>query len=208
MSTILRKAIPGDEYAFVAIKDQLPLTMSDGTTSTGGFLLGTNAATYREYINSSYCLVAEQAGQPIGFGIIFPDEVLRSSDIWQRRHTASWNIELSAYENRSLCYFEQFAFVTGHKRTAVLLAYNIARWAFGMGHQVMFTTTVNKPIRNLAAIPFINAADGCHAGNIDETYPVIGHINSDIYMLEAEQFYINAAKHPLYPFVQANTFDF
>lgn len=205
MKTKLRSARPDDADAFIAIKEQLPLTLSNGDTTTGGFLLGTTAETYREYIGNSYCLAAEENEKVIGFGIIFPDEVLRASDVWMRRDTATWHIDLDQYEKQSLCYFEQFAFLQGHKRAAVALAYHIANMAFGMGHTAMFTTTVNKPVLNLAAIPFINAANGCKAGNIDETYPIIGHINSDIYVLDAAMFYQQAAVHPLLPFVKMHT---
>lgn len=207
MKTLLRKAVAADAAAFVNIKNQLPLTMSDGSISTGGFLLGTNENIYREYIDSSYCLVAETGNEVTGFGIIFPDHVLRSSDIWLRRNSASWFVDLAAYELQNLCYFEQFAFLPGHRRTAIALAYNITRWAFTSGHNTLFTTTVNKPIRNLAAVPFINAAGGIKAGNIDEIYPVVGHINSDIYLLHAADFYNRAQCHPLYPFLAANTID-
>lgn len=207
MNTTLRKAVPGDEHAFVKIKQQLPLTMTDGTTSTGGFLLGTDEETYLEYINSCICLVAETAQEVVGFGIIFPDHVLRASDIWQRRHSAQWYVDLEKYESQQLGYFEQFAFLRGNKRSAVLLAYNITRHAYLSGCETIFTTTVNKPILNLAAIPFIGAANGIKAGNIDEEYPLIGQINSDIYLVTAADFFCKAKAHPLYPFCAENTID-
>lgn len=175
--------------------------MADGSTSTGGFLLGTNEDTYRQYIDTCYCAVAEHNDNVAGFAIIFPDDVVRRSDVWTRRHSATWHIPLHEYEDHSLCYFEQFAFLPGHRRTAVALAYNITRHAFAMGHHTMFATTVNKPVRNLAAVPFIKAVNGIHAGNIDETYPVIGHINSDIYMLQAQTFSHGVQAHPLRSFL-------
>jgi hypothetical protein len=143
----------------------------------------------------------------VGFGIIFPDAVLRGSDIWVRRHTAAWGVDLGYYEPQRLCYFEQFAFLSGYKRSAVALAYNLVKGAFNAGAQTLFTTTVNKPILNLAAIPFINAVDGIKAGNIDETYPVFGHINSDIYLVDAGVFFEKVRAHPLYEFCEANTID-
>lgn len=208
MNTLLRRAAPGDERAFIEIKKQLPLRMSDCSSTTGGFLLGTDEETYREYISTSHCLVCESEGRVVGFGILFPDEVLRGSDIWVRRHTATWAVELAHYEPRRLCYFEQFAFLGGYKRSAVALAYNLVKGAFDRGAQTLFTTTVNKPILNLAAIPFINAVDGIKAGNIDETYPILGHINSDIYLVDGSTFYAKTKTHPLYDFCCANTIDF
>lgn len=81
--------------------------------------------------------------------------MLRQSDVWLRGHSATWYIDLAAYEPQQLGYFEQFAFLQGHKRAAVALAYNITKWAFGIGHEKLFATTVNEPVRNLAAIPFV-----------------------------------------------------
>ncbi len=207
MKIKLRKALPTDADAFVYIKEQLPLTLTDGSSTKGGFLLGTNKETYIEYITNSYCLIAEDNDLVVGFGIVLPDHILRASDIWIRRAEATWNIGLEVYESKYLCYFEQFAFLPGYKRAAITLAYHIVKRAFGEGHEVMFTTTVNKPILNLAAIPFINAANGIKAGNINETYPIIGHINSDIYLLEATTFYRQSQAHPLYPFVNRYTID-
>jgi hypothetical protein len=205
MDIQLRRAVPGDEQAFISIKRQLPLVMADGGTTSGGFLLGTDVATYREYIDDSYCLVAECHGAVVGFGIMFPDMVLRTSDIWVRRHSASWYIDLARYENQQLCYFEQFAFLRGHRRSAVALAYNLVKWGFDSGATTLFTTTVNKPILNLAPLPFIRAVAGVHAGNIDEVYPMVGHINSDIYMVDGSTYFERVSAHPLYSFLVANT---
>jgi len=196
----LRKARPDDATAMVAIKDQLPLTLSDGSTSTGGFLLGTDEATYRSYINTSWCLVAEHEEQVIGFGIMLPDAVLRSSDIWLRRNEAAWREDIAAYEQQQLCYFEQFAFLPGHRRAAIALAYRLTSWAYDAGSETLFTTTVHKPVRNLAAVPFIYAAGGHKAGSIDEIYPLVGQILSDIYVIPAAAFRASVATHPLCTF--------
>ena len=200
----IRKASPEDATAFVAIKEQLPLTLSDGSTSKGGFLLGTDEAAYIEYIQSSWCMVAENDNGIVGFGIILPDSVLRASDIWIRRQEASWCIDLALYEQQTLCYFEQIAFLRGHRRTAIALAYHLTKEAYDAGSQTLFTTTVRKPVLNLAAVPFVFAAGGSLAGNIDETYPLVGHILSDIYLVPATSFYLHAALHPLYSFFEAS----
>lgn len=200
----IRKARPDDAPAFVAIKEQLPLTLCDGSQSKGGFLLGTDAVTYASYIGSSWCLVAETGGKVVGFGIIFPDAVLRSSDIWHRRATARWTVDLNEYEPHTLCYFEQLAFLNGYRRTAIALAYHLTMLAYAQGSEYLFTTTVRQPVLNLAAIPFINAAGGIKAGSIDEEYPVVGRILSDIYVVSAAVCSRNAAAHPLFPFFHAS----
>ena len=200
----LRRAVPGDELAFLYIKSQLPLVGAD-KTSTGGFLLGTDAQTYLRYIQTAHCLVSEFEGRIVGFGIILPDSLLRASDVWVRRYSANWDIDLPTYENQVLCYFEQFAFLKGHKRSAVALAYNLVKQAFEQGAEYLFTTTVNKPVLNLAAIPFIKAVKGIRGGTIDETYPLVGPINSDIWIVSARTYEEQVQAHPLYPFLVANT---
>jgi hypothetical protein len=199
MSAIIRRAVPEDAAAFVQIKDQLPLTLTDGGSTKGGFLLGTDLKTYRHYIKNAYCLVATTEQKLVGFGILLPDCLLRESEVWKKRRRATWYVDLPVYEKQNLCYFEQLAFLPGHRKTVLKLSYNLIRWAFEEGHQTLFTTTVNKPVLNLAAIPFIKAAGGIHAGNIDEVYPRIGAINSDIYLMASGVFFQKAEAHPLYP---------
>jgi len=205
MSTIIRKAMLEDAAAFVQIKGQLPLTLTDGSSTKGGFLLGTDLKTYRNYIKNAYCLVATTEQSLVGFGILLPDRLLRESEVWKKRRHAAWYIDLSFYEKQNLCYFEQLAFLPGHRKTVIKLSYNLVKWAFEEGHQTLFATTVNKPVLNLAAIPFIKAAGGIHAGNIDEVYPHIGPINSDIYLMASREFFQKAEAHPLYPLFKETT---
>lgn len=204
MKSRIRIAELQDAAAFVAIKDQLPIQRTDGSTTTGGFLLGTDLNTYEYYIENAFCLVAEVNNVIVGFGIIFPDEMLRSSDVWLRRKQADWFIDLAFWEDKKLCYFEQLAFLPGHKKQVILLAYNLVKWVFDLGYETLFTTTVKEPVLNLAAIPFINAVDGIKAGSIQEVYPKIGLINSDIYLIDSEAFDRKTKIHNLYPFFQNN----
>ena len=208
MNSLLRRAKKEDAPSFIDIKNQLPITRTDGTTTTGGFLLGTDLKTYEQYIETCFCLVAEVNHQIVGFGIIFDDKMLRQSDIWQRRGVAQWSIDLKQYESGRLCYFEQLAFLEGHKRLVIQLAYNLVKWAFEKNHSVLFTTTVNKPITNLAAVPFIHAVAGIKAGNIDEVYPSVGPINSDIYIIKREEFYEKMASSVLASYLMLHTFTF
>lgn len=185
---ILRRARPADAHSFFHLKERLPIPADSSETSKGGFLLGTTVDQYTTYINDAHCIVAEDGGEVIGFGIIIPDEMLRKTDIWTKRHNVDWNIPLETYERVRLSYFEQLAFLPNRRRLAVQLAYNLVKEVFNNNTQALFTTTVNKPIKNLAAIPFIKAANGIHAGNIDEYYPVVGAINSDIYIIDRSSF--------------------
>jgi hypothetical protein len=205
MKSLIRKAAIPDAESIVEIKNLLPFTGVDGTTSTGGFLLGTDAATYRHYIENAFCLVAEVDDKVVGFGIIFTYDMLRQSDVWQRRQLANWNIDLTQYEEKKLGYFEQLAALPGYRKLIVRLAYNLALWVFDSGYDALFTTTVKEPIVNLAAIPFILAVKGIKAGNIDEVYPMIGPIKSDIYLIEYEMFYAESKAHRLFPFLKQHT---
>lgn len=205
MKSRIRIAESRDASSFVAIKDQLPIERSDGSTTTGGFLLGTDLATYQFYIENAFCLVAECDDEIVGFGIIFSDIMLRNSDVWLRRKQANWFINLSDWEDNKLCYFDQLAFLPGHKKLVILLAYNLVKWVFDLGYETLFTTTVKEPVLNLAAIPFINAVDGILAGNIAEIYPKIGLINSDIYLIEANSYDWKTKTHNLYSFFQKNS---
>ena len=90
MSTIIRRAVPEDAATFVQIKDQLPLKLSDGSSTKGGFLLGTDLKTYRDYIQNAYCLVAATEQGVVGFGILLPDHLLRESEVWKKRRSAAW----------------------------------------------------------------------------------------------------------------------
>lgn len=205
MSITIRKAIAGDEAAMLHIKNALPLKTADGKTVRGGFLLGTDEATYRQYIEDAICFVAEDDGRVVGFAIIFPDAMVRTSDVWARRGEATWHIDIEDWESKQLAYFEQFAFLPGYRRVAVVLAYNIIRHVFDAGADALFTTTVHEPVINLAPLPFIAAACGIKAGNINEVYPLVGHINSDIYLIEPDGFSIGVAQHALHSFFEANT---
>lgn len=202
MKTRIRKGVPADAAAFVAIKEHLPFSGTAGTATQGGFLLGTDEQTYAIYIANSFCLVAEIEGQVVGFGIAFDDAMLRQSDVWQRRDQVQWTIDITSFENRCLGYFEQLAFLKGHSRLALQLAYNLTKWVFDTGVSAIFTTTVREPVKNLAAVPYILGVGGVIAGSIDETYPGVGRIKSDIYLMEASTFKEHIRTHPLRGFLK------
>jgi hypothetical protein len=204
MKTLIRKARPEDAAAFMAIKAQLPMPQAENQTQQGGFLLGTDEETYRTYILHGQCLVAESAGALVGFGICFPDALVRASEIWQRRDAAQWYIDPASFEQNKLGYIEQMAFLPGHRKAVIALAYNLICWALESGAEVLFTTTVRKPVLNLAAVPLILAGGGQRVGTIDEVYPVVGPIVSDIYLLRAGDFWTHTRSHPLYSYFEGS----
>ena len=204
MNIEIRKATLEDAADFLRIKDRLPLTYTDGRTTTGGFLLGTDLDTYRRYIAEDLCLVGTQGETVVGFGIMLRDESLKASEVWEKRHQATWNLSIAQFEHQPLCYFEQLAFLPGHGRLVIKLAYNLCCWAFELGHAYLFTTTVRAPVVNLAAVPYILKASGRKVGNIDEVYPRIGPINSDLYLIERKGFYTATTSSKLAPFLKAS----
>lgn len=200
MKIKIRYAKPEDAFAMVEIKNQLSFKNVNGTTTTGGFLLGTSLLTYQDYITNDYCLVAENDNQIIGFGIILKNATLQQSDIWTKRHAAHWEINITKYESTNVCYFEQLAFLSGYTRVVIRLCYQLLQLAFNT-HDYLFTTTVSSPILNLAAIPFIEKAGGRKIGRIDEVYVEIGPILSDIYLIEKDIYFKRLEHSNLKPFL-------
>ena len=201
----IRRAIPNDAFSFLEIKEKMPMPSSMPSTLRGGFLLGTNLATYIHFIQNDHCLVCEKDGTITGFGICFADESFRKSTVWKRRHNAKWLIDVSWIESKRLCYFEQLAFLKGEKKSILILVYNLVNLLFAEGHDALITTTVLYPVENRSALPFLLAAGGSLAGIIEENYPVIGNITSSIYILEKHTFYKNLNRHRLGNFLKKNT---
>lgn len=198
---IIRVAVEQDANQFINIKNQLSFKNVNGTSTKGGFLLGTDIESYQNYIRNDIVLVAEINGKVVGFGIVLKDETVKKSTIWQKRHHAKWTMDIDKYDNQSLCYFEQLAFMPGHSRLVVHLCFQIVLIAF-KNHSTMFTTTVYHPIINLAAVPYILKAGGTKIGNINEDYPIIGCIVSDIYKIEKWGFEEQILLAPKYDFLK------
>lgn len=204
MSNYIRVARKEDAKYFIEIKNQLAFENTTGTNSNGGFLLGTDLATYEFYIANGFSLVAEINHKVIGFGIILGDALLRKSDLWQRKDEVDWTIQIDIFEHKKIGYIEQLAFLKGNRRLALKLAYNLAKWVFDQNTDALFTTTVNKPVVNLAALPFIYALSGYKIGEVDEFYPSFGPIKSDIHLIESKNFYKNTQSHPLYNYLNSD----
>jgi hypothetical protein len=198
----IRKAVADDVESLLHIKRMLPLTMHDGNKTTGGFLLGSSPEQYEHHILHDQCIVALAGTGIIGFGIMMYNDSVRRSDIWLRRHHATWRIDIADFELLPICYFEQLAFLPGYSRAVLNLAYHMVVGAFEAGHHALFTTTVHKPILNLAAVPYIKKGGGVLAGSIYEDYPEIGEILSDIYVMERDVFTLQVPKLEIFPYLQ------
>lgn len=203
MNQKIRKSIPQDAEHFVKIKERLPLASPNQHSEQGGFLLGTTLETYQLYIKHGFCLSALEDDTLVGFGILLPNDMVRKSEIWEKRSSAKWSLDISVLENNSIAYIEQLAFLKGFRKLVLALSYRLMHHAFESGARYVLTTTVRKPVVNKAAIPLIRAAGGQLSGNIDEVYPEVGPINSDIFLMEKKAFYRSLEKRICYDFLQA-----
>lgn len=184
------------------VKSQLQLDVSSGDSLTGGFLLGSDESSYRHFVDHGLCAVAtketaEGINNVVGFGIILPDAMIRQSPMWEKRHGIDWQIDISSHEAENLGYFEQLAFIRGHRRMAGLFAYELARAAFEGGSDTLFTTTVSEPVRNLAAVPMIENVGGRRVGEVKEGHPTLGSYTSDIYRIRKNDFIDSLRNHRL-----------
>lgn len=195
----IRKAREEDAEYFIEIKNRLSFRNVNGSTTKGGFLLGTNIEKYKEYIVNEIALVAEVNERVVGFGIILNNDSVKKSEIWQKRNAVQWTINIEEYIETPICYFEQLAFIPGHSRLVIQLCFQIAQIAFEK-HTTLFTTTVHAPILNLAAVPYILRTGGTKIGVIQEHYPITGALISDVYMISKTDFETNI--------LQSNRYDF
>lgn len=205
MNQQIRRSIIEDAEHFLRIKENLPLRTQNRDSNQGGFLLGTNLATYQLYIHHGTCLTAITADEIVGFGILLPNDIVKQSEIWEKRKTVKWTIDLATLENSNVAYIEQLAFLKRNRKLVLILSYNLVHSAFENGADYVLTTTVRKPVINMAAVPLIQAGGGRRVGNIDEVYPQLGPINSDIYIIEKTMFYQSVRKRIFYEFLLTNT---
>ncbi|RUA08224.1 MAG: hypothetical protein DSY82_07295 [Flavobacteriia bacterium] len=204
MKQKIRKSILQDAQHFVRIKNKLPLPKENKDTTQGGFLLGTDINTYKFYIENGYCLTGVIKGKIVGFGILLPNQIVKSSELWEKRKKVNWTININDLENNNVSFIEQLAFLRGHRKLSLVLSYNLVKTGFDKGADFILTTTVQKPIINTAAIPYIKSIGGFKIGNIDEIYPKIGNINSDIYLIKKNSFYKKIKELSFYELLKSN----
>ncbi len=200
MSLKLRRARKGDETGLYRVKKNLPLPAAPvETQARGGFLLGSSVESYRFFIESALVNVLEDHREIVGFAIVLPDKLLRSSELWRRKESIEWeNFSVSDLLEKPLCYFEQLAVLPGEKYRfyGSALTAITARQAFE-AHHAIFATTVIEPICNRASVAFIENVGGRRVGSVDEFYAEIGALKSAVYLLEREVFARTYAAHAL-----------
>jgi hypothetical protein len=201
MNIIIRKAQTRDAEAFLKIKEELKMPLVQ-ETAQGGFLLGTTFEQYRFFIENAFVRVLEdlEKKQIVGFSIILPDEVLRASELWQKKEMIKWNeFDASEFESKKIAYYEQLAILpdAAYRRYSFLLAFSNAKDVIEAGHECMITTIVNYPVRNRAALPFLEAIGCIHIGEVEEKYPDVGRVHSDIYFVDKSRFVEKLQTHPI-----------
>lgn len=204
MERTVRNAIAGDGESYVEIKRLLPFVDGGDSSTSGGFLLGTNMETYESYIGMGFCMSALHDEKVVGFGVIFPDEVIKQSELWNKKDEANWIVDVFELEKSKVAYIEQLAFLKGNSRLVLVLAYNMIRKAFDNDVDYVLTTTVKEPIENLAAIPLIKSVGGVLGGSINETYPEIGDIKSSIYLISKKNFCKSVSELSIYAWLKQN----
>lgn len=205
MNPKIRKSTLEDANHFIRIKELLPLSTQSKHTKQGGFLLGTNIETYKFYISHGICFTGIAVNEVVGFGIMLPNALVKQSELWEKRKTVKWAVDLATLENSNVSYLEQMAFLKGNRKLTLILSYNLVHTTFENGADYVLTTTVKKPVTNEAAIPLIKAVGGKKVGNIDEVYPQVGAVNSDIYLIDKTTFYQSIKKRISYDFLIANS---
>jgi hypothetical protein len=90
---------------------------------------------------------------------------------------------------RRVAFYEQLAFLPGpaSRTYAKYLALISVQRAFAQ-HASLFTTVIQWPVQNQAALPFLQVAGFERVGCIDEEYPHYGRVTSDIYHLDRAVF--------------------
>ena len=179
---IIRPATFADADAMIEVKESLAFEHGTTSSTEGGFLLGTDKNGYLQRIACGCAWVLDVNGVK-GFSIVLPDQALRMSDIWHRRTDIQWSKHIEELESKQLGYFDQLAVSKGEwrKHAPVLAITNILDF-LSLNPDYLLSTTVLKPIRNLAAVPYLRYLGAESVGQIDEIDPQIGQLLSEVWL--------------------------
>ena len=181
---IIRPAKVSDIPSMIQVKESLALGQHSEISSEGGFLLGADEQGYKERIACGYTWVLDVEGVK-GFSILLPDQALRMSEIWHRRTEIEWSLEFEDLEAKYLGYFDQLAVTKGPWRTyAPILAITTILHFLSSNPDYLLSTTVLKPVQNLAAVPYLQYLGAKAVGKIDETDPNVGQLLSEVWLAE------------------------
>lgn len=182
MTGRIRPARAGDLPAIVAIKEALGF--APGTRRPrGGFLLGCAPERYSALIDAECVLVLEQEGRIAGFAVALPDPLLRESELWARRSLIRWREkEGEPLPDEPIAYFDQLALAPWASRLwAAPLALAATCRLAEARHIWLYATTLQAPIRNPAALPFLRGFGARVVGTVTEHYESVGEVVSDLH---------------------------
>lgn len=181
---IIRPATLADIPEMIQVKESLAFENPSASSSEGGFLLGADKQGYQARITFGYTWVLDVDGVK-GFSILLPDQALRMSELWQRRTDIEWSMNFEKLEDKRLGYFDQLAVAKGPWRThSPVLAITTILHFLSSNPDYLLSTTVLKPVQNLAAVPYLQYL-GAHAvGQIDEIDPQVGQLLSEVWVAE------------------------
>lgn len=185
----LRPAALADADAMLAIKQRLRMHPDPGgaESSRGGFLLGSSRAEYEALISGAQVDVLQDGEDVVGFVTALPDAALRRSPLWQRRAQIAWGglgeAELAALEGLRLGYVDQLAVLPDpkYRLCAPALGFRALARLFDAGCDLVFATVVARPVRNLVTRPLLAAVGAVQLGALEEEYPEVGAITSDVF---------------------------
>lgn len=179
----IRRATQADAEAILAVKRALALPPDAREATRGGFLLGASLEHYRALIDAADVWVLTGTdGAVAGFAVLLPEHVLRASELWERRAAIRWEVPSgwTPPEHR-VCYFDQLAVLPHARVRAPELALAALRGAVQSGHRHLFATVVAHPVQNTASLALLRALGARRVGSVEEEYPQVGRIVSDLY---------------------------
>lgn len=182
MTGLIRPAGAGDLPAIVAIKEALGFAPGS-RRPRGGFLLGCAPERYSALIGAQCVLALEQEGRVAGFAVALPDPLLRASELWARRALIRWReAEGEPPPGEPIAYFDQLALAPWASRLgAAPLALASALRLAEAGHNRLYATTLQAPIRNPAALPLLRGIGARVVGSVTEHYEGVGEVVSELH---------------------------
>lgn len=182
---VVRDARLSEVDRLLAIKEALrPLMSGRGE----GFILGSTRERYCQWVTTAIVKVLCVEDVVVGYAVCFPDAVLRSSELWQKKDKVVSSIALAEIATEKVAYFEQLAVLPRYRRYVPSLVIGALDVVFAGGHQHLFTTTVHAPFHNRAVHGLLRRAKARSVGYIREHYPEHGAIVSELHYLQRHDY--------------------
>lgn len=179
----IRRALLSDIDAMLQLKSELRFQAGEQRSTRGGFLLGSSAEDYRQKVCDGIAWVLEEDTLE-GFALALPDDVFKTSALWQRRHQMDGEVPIAHFEALTLGYFDQLAVRAGaSRRYSAALALTAMMELMEGGTDAMITATVVEPVVNFAAVPFVQRMGGQCVGRLAERDPHVGALISEIWVV-------------------------